>query len=862
MNTMSSFSKRKRNSRNMRCVLFPEDAKEAFSMRGCAPSKAPKSWERCSESFGDSTMIEKLQTAGGTSTTVQQLAASSRPVRYDLAEDPVHIVWSSSEEEQSDGECQLPLPVPTAKASLRSRVLRGHGGSSNQAAGSSSSRYCHLLRTGADTDDLPNIDSESEQEDEVSTVSTLPMKVAANISDCSSSSDGHGGPGRFRRLDSSALEPPHRSVSEWVRSVQALLHTPQKQTTGTSWTPKDSGKKRRSFESGGLAERLNRLQCRQRSAISFWKHQSLSNITTPTEERPGVLMLRVQSVQEVCGMQAALCYRPIEGEPCIALFCKETATHLALGAENTIYVYPPWQSLIVEGEQHPIILNTHFSQKVLAEVKRENSTMLPRIMSPEEKTKPYPLTRCLWQRDKVFLSTLQSIPHEQVCRDVSGTSESLLEAVEACGPSGLLCDPVEVVVQRVYFSTISQPLRHTALRQSGPAEPWHTGRLCMLVQDAYGMFSEVELQCVSSEEELKHYTKLLEGRMCVLQTLKVIKRLTRERYNQLFSLIDSLWPPSVPIRVHRDLVCNQAVRVPAPSFCYRLAGQQNGVVVRLMSPLYRPPVVQTLREILQDHCTSFRCSFTATVVYKREQTFQSVGEKDFLLFVTDHSLQDEQSCGIRNRTLPVHVSSSCLLHSSIREAITSSQTRPTLHFRDAMMEHGKLLDSHIFCWGQSVLHFDSEQALTWSPSPPKPFLLDQLSLESPSCSLCTLTGEVVGVDEDSAYSWLSCRQCGSDRLEAQQKQQEVFLCAECGVVDKPTTKMQLEVFLSCPSLTHSTVKIKLQQKSIVSLLKSTGYTEGYEVQNVLGKKVGPLSAFIHVISKQSTLWMGLEEIVL
>lgn len=34
--------------------------------------------------------------------------------------------------------------------------------------------------------------------------------------------------------------------------------------------------------SGGLAERLNRLQCRQRSAVSFWRHQSLSDTSTAT----------------------------------------------------------------------------------------------------------------------------------------------------------------------------------------------------------------------------------------------------------------------------------------------------------------------------------------------------------------------------------------------------------------------------------------------------------------------------------------------------------------------------------------------------------------------------------------------------
>lgn len=36
------------------------------------------------------------------------------------------------------------------------------------------------------------------------------------------------------------------------------------------------------FHSGGLAERLNRLQCRQRSAISFWRHEFVSDTTAAT----------------------------------------------------------------------------------------------------------------------------------------------------------------------------------------------------------------------------------------------------------------------------------------------------------------------------------------------------------------------------------------------------------------------------------------------------------------------------------------------------------------------------------------------------------------------------------------------------
>ncbi|XP_072536352.1 DNA repair-scaffolding protein [Salminus brasiliensis] len=847
------FSKRKRNKRDMRCVLFPLDVKETFSKRTGNPSKATKSWERCGESFGESAVIK---TAERTSGAVQALGRSSTTVNRGPGEgDPVHITWSSSEEEQSDGESQFPGSFSTTKASKQCKPCP-------QSTSSFFSRYLRLLSAGADTDDLPSIDSASEHgELDHSWNLEEPIPVAvAEISDYSTS-DGEEASEDNSRLDVYAVEPTgqrQRSVSEWVRSAQALLQTPPKKTDRTSKTPEDSGKKRRKFECGGFAERLNKLHCRQRSAVNFWKHQSLSNTNTPIDERPGVLVLHVLRVREVCGMKAVLCERASEKQPCMALFNKDTATQLAPTVGDTICVYPPWQSLIVDGEQHPIILNTHFSQKVISEVKLDGSVICSKVPPPEERTRPCPLNKCLCQRKKIVKAIQKSSPDKQVLafarRDAEDVFESLLEVVEYSRPSGSLCGPVQVIIQRVYFFPISHSttlsVRYKTVSKTLLGQTQHMGRFCMLVQDVYGMFSELELQNVSSEEELKQYTKLLEGKVCVLQGLKVIQRLTRERCTQLFSLIDSLWLPTIPPRVHGEPSCCQTGKVTAPSFCYRLAGQQSCVLPQHVSPLYHPPVIHTLQEILQNEPKGGRCSFKATVVYKREQ---SVGE-DILLFVTDPSLQSPESS---RRTLPVYVNPCCLLQSSISQAIASPHLRPALFFKDAVIQHG-----HIFCWEQSVIQLDSEQIQDLNLSVPQSVILDQLSSESEPCSLCTLTGVVIDVDEQSAYSWPTCRQCGSDSLEAVQNKQEAFLCVTCGALDKPTKQMQLEVFLSCPLLSHCTVKVKLLQKSIMTLLNTSECAEAYEVETVLRKEVGPLSAFIHVISRRSTPWMSLEEITL
>lgn len=63
-----------------------------------------------------------------------------------------------------------------------------------------------------------------------------------------------------------------------------------------------------------------------------------------------------------------------------------------------------------------------------------------------------------------------------------------------------------------------------------------------------------------------------------------------------------------------------------------------------------------------------------------------------MLFVTDSSLQDEESSASVYRTLPVYVSSTFLLQASVRQAVAalSPRLRPRLVFRDALIERGEL----------------------------------------------------------------------------------------------------------------------------------------------------------------------------
>ncbi|KAK2822499.1 hypothetical protein Q5P01_022564 [Channa striata] len=931
-----SFRKRKRYSKDIKCVFFPDDVKNGVQKVWKEPSSlssvsSAKSWEKCGDSFLDAPSLKGLKSSEKKPSSIRELAQTPSLVQTSAVhcnEDQVHIVWSSSDGEQSDDEnqeqhlsrsiaLQQQLPQGT-------RRPKGHIQSSTMA----------LRMLSTDKDDSPVIDTDS---DLVESEEDVEKDSGQQISDCESydgnskdlsfkptnvteleisgyvsGGESNGDTLSLNRPNSKSLPPQtdegsRRSVSDWVRSAQAMLQTPPKSFDRRSKTPEDSAKKTRKFQSGGLADRLNRLQCRQRSAISFWRHQSISDSsTTTTVDRPGVLVLEVLEVQEECSMQLVHCEHsqpPRDSHTVsqerafvLVLFNRETAAQLIPAPRDIIHIYPPWQSLSIDGFSCDIILNTHFSQKVFSANLCTSTGLLT-----TRKSMPYYLGGKFKLLDTCRTTDENSI--KQIVRPASfcsyrssGASTrhciSLLEAIEGLGQAGCIGQDVEVVVQRVYSIPVpdSSPVsilkpRGPSLSSSAPLVPAEKGktRLCVLVQDSYGVFSLVQLHLLPSKDDLHHYCQLWQGKTCVLRGIKVVQRVTRERRARLFSLIDSLWPPVIPLRDHGSthLMSGESRPAgPAPSFCYLLSGQESSVElteVQNLSMFYLPPNRQSLKDILQSEMKTCCCSFVATVLYKRKQSCD-VGQGEVWFVLTDPSLQEEQQERPCRRTVALCVSTSCVLTSCVLKAL-NSPTACCLLFRDVIKEHGVLL-----CVEQSVVEVCSvhpedslestarPESLSQSLTEPQaktlsqPVRLDPLGLETTPNCLCTLTGVIVGVDESTAYCWPVCNHCGSDNLEMIAKSQN-FHCVSCeSSVDKAVTKIQLEVFLTCSSLADCTLKVKLQQKTIMSILNTAALEgnefPGYDVENVLGKEVGPLAVYVRVVTRKPALWMGLEEICL
>ncbi|NXT19088.1 SPIDR protein, partial [Syrrhaptes paradoxus] len=449
----------------------------------------------------------------------------------------------------------------------------------------------------------------------------------------------------------------------------------------------------------------------------------------------------------------------------------------------------------------------------------------------------------------------------------NAVNDSLLEMVESQGAVGWREVQVRVVIQRVYCLPAregyrshvqgNKPLWATSIINSDPPNV----RLCLLVQDAYGMFSEVQLQSLSSADDIEQYCRRWEGKFCCLAGMKILQRTTRGRALGLFSLIDSLWPPVVPVKVPGQSQDSEVMTttLPPPSFCYILTVQSGEIHVEVdeeeqISHLYQPPAVHGLKEILQIDGCNERCSFWAQVLYLKLQTKHSVpvNQREIWLFVTDSTLQNVVHT--TPKVVAVSVAASCVLTTEITEALSVASR--LIFFKDALWGNGRIICVERtvlllqFCTFYSAAGADLSE-LTG------PVRLDELDSTTQANSICAVRGTVVGVNENTAFSWPTCDRCGNGKLELCPQDRELLYCNQCSeVVTSPVLKMQLEVFLSCPSRSQSTVKVKVWHDMSVTVLSTS-----YEVQSVLGKEVGLLNCYVHSATSHPNC-VALEEIAL
>nr|XP_042712983.1 DNA repair-scaffolding protein isoform X5 [Chrysemys picta bellii] len=877
-------SRKRKRAWDAECTSFPDETppglRKANVRTAVATSSISSAWLKCGDGFQSTSMLETSESSEKKPRADKHLgplpAFAEGTLGVSTAVNPeefADIVWSSSGSDLSDDENKILISRLYNQKSHGSKAQKSYSKHNLLSEDRSSEGEPQFIdwekdsdpgdsgdeSNGSGKDDSPLDISDS---DSCASSNSLPVEekegelpktVSTEISEYSSESENleegqvdteSSNFGFSKKLQSNSeadlAQVTGRSASDWLKSAQALLQTPEKQSDKTSRTPEDSAKKRKLLR-GGLAERLNRLQNRERSAISFWKHQCVSEYKTSSGGKSGVLIVKILEVHEECAMQVALCQQlgqlsadsssedvVVDTEPRVkVLFTKETAARLKGSPQDIVHIYPPWQKLLLHNENVPVIMNTYFSQKVLL---KDHAEVTDRTRCPE-KLHIISLAQTFRLNDLRDSLPQESAVNQVACTNMitpktvqtnsnpesklhpfalSAPNDSLLEVVESQGAAGWKEVQVQVVVQRAYYLPSREGFRcqlqgNNPIRYAMPIlnSDLPNVRLCLLVQDAYGMFSEVQLQTPCSVEDIEQHSRRWEGKSCTLAVIRILQRTTRGRALGLFSLIDSLWPPLVPLKV---------------------PGQ---------SP----------------DCEAVKCSV-------------SVGQREFWLFVTDFTLQNgaKDNCGTP-KTVPVYFASSCVLDEKVMEALTNA-SHCVIFFKDALRGNGRIIcvERTVLLLQKPLLYTAAEADFSELTNPVR---LDELDSTTQANSICTIRGTISGVNESTAFSWPTCNQCGNGKLEQHPQDRGSYYCSLCSqTVILPVLKMQLEVFLHCPSRPHCTVKVKLLQKTISSVLMSSSSEDGsYEVKSVLGKEVELLNCYVQSVTNHPSC-VGLEEIVL
>ncbi|XP_072008053.1 DNA repair-scaffolding protein isoform X3 [Engystomops pustulosus] len=783
-------------------ALFPDEREHGGKKSSTKPNLVPQSlnnaWMRCAEGF-DGCQAEKSSRSSGRKSKTAQLLAHSVVFDEETSadesqKDPADIVWSSSDNEWSNDGSNHTISQPaisdlSPQSASRSQDLNSsydrsnagdvpqitdwqedsdlecdHEGSASEAAESEVEI--------SDTDSVSNDVSVSRRLIDVQSVKT------ADIVEYSSDDLPEEPTVSSIEVVSSIgndVNAGGKSASDWLKTAQVLLQTPEKKADAKFKTPEDSAKKKKRF----LRQKLQP-----------------QNLNTP------------------------------------------------------------------------VIINTHFSQRIMVMEGSENKTPCASITHVKKLPIPLSLTLDLGNlgvcSDKLQVSSISShIQGSVSIQDKEFTSsitvnDSLLDLVETQGAAGWKDAYIHVVVQRVYHLT-SKDSTCSLLQTKNIKTNADTStnsqradcRMGLLVQDAYGIFSELQVQFIHTPiDEMKEYCQTLEGKACRLLGIKVLQRTTRGRAPGLFSLIDSLWPPLAPIKIHGQSQEPAQVpdNLPAPSFCYVLAihhekGGDNIMQGNAITDLYLPPVTHSLEEVLQMPALSQRCSFSATLTYVKPEIQSNLPrQKELLLYVTDTSLQLAAETSRNPRVLKVCVLPSCALDRTLQE-IFSKKIPCNIFFKDAVHEN-----SGIICVERTVLSLQKPLLSCTSGTSERtgPVRLDGLDSSTEANTICTVKGLVVGVNESESYSWPVCNLCGSSKLQPLTQKSCPYHCCQCtSDISSPVIRMQLEVFLQCEARPQCKVRLKLREETISSLLGSCSSEDGrYERSAVLGKELGPVHCYV------------------
>ncbi|KAK2166663.1 hypothetical protein LSH36_37g14024 [Paralvinella palmiformis] len=619
--------------------------------------------------------------------------------------------------------------------------------------------------------------------------------------------------------------------------------------------------------SGAQTERLHRLIRQEKSSRAFHTHkvQNLASVKSASAKNVVIEIRRVRRGHSlVTTLSSVLAQSDITGsltvgEHLFVLFTEAIWLEHKLEAGVKLRVNAPWQVLKQPKANNVILCTCHLevlerpsqtsksntsgtSQHLYTITKWICPCAKGNSLESQVNVQQVPI-QCVYtefghqirlkndvediENRQIKLETMTSSPSPNVCH-------SLLMAIEKnTGGSEKAVDFV-ATVQRVFLKKNRNLDKSLGLDKECENILVYT----LLLQDFCGFLCELVLPVnAECKDPWKTLIKHGEGKAFEFRRLHLLQRINRSKLSQLFAMIDSVWSYASVLEKSTSQDSEQSGVIPAqpPLFSYMLqasAGEASCVEYKMHQlSIYCPKVIRSFQDVLAMLKAEevFRCTMEGRVIYEKVNMYEGTSQK--LIYVI--SKYDET--GYLKVVIP---QAACYnITESVKKCI--------------------LLQDVFIGQGQCIL---DEYSSVCDNGVPFPLMtshvlsrLPQFTIPAKVDSLYFLQGTLSDIDELTAYSWLACDRCNNDKLQGGTTLQPFLYCTLCKRgIEKPVKKMNLDVHVTLPGLDNRTVKVKLLQPTIEALLPldAADDEQGYDVQTVLGKSIGPIPVVVTSVLHQ------------
>lgn len=655
-------------------------------------------------------------------------------------------------------------------------------------------------------------------------------------------------------IDALSPSPAPQNVQSLVMSTKTEVFNKEEyqEDYDNAKMQDETGKKKKKPIKGGLVERLHMMLAKEKSDLTFWKHESKRNSAES-------LSLPVISKDTCFSVTSVFC-QSSSGMKVYLMLPLTTMKDISINTNSKLRIYPPWKKMFCRDLKTIVLLCTYH-----LEILSKDSVMS--YSKAEEDLVAF------WQKNLKFHTASQNTSiDEQVLTALSATDlnqaspskyTTICESVNKDGYSGRSC--IRGRIQRVLIKKTARnesetiPQKPKFFRKNFKQDKSYV----FLVQDKEHALAELEVpECIAKENLLWKQAMMGEGKLCSFLNIKLVNRKSYNRNPVVLSMMKTFFPDSQSstqqsCEASQDILDIYTQQFIAPTYSYTFNADlqsslnfnatpeftieylapkiltegdssPNGRVsmeVKIVAVTSCNVELENVLDILDVHCRLHCfCTFSDKIVTVRKLStcFISNCAKDLLVNDTDED-------------------SNCVFLKDLRirngELIADSYTQIILRVNQLTeMKINKMDDLFMKC---------SNHMQKFAPC------ISILNLSSKVGDLVSLEGSIRGVDEETTLFWNACSVCGGDEVGHDEKKN--VWCETCRAVVSSKLRMQLDVFIYIKSLPKFCILCKLLEKTIASLLPRPPDVnfEGYDVSSILNKSLSPTLCVVVDVIKQT-----------